>query len=72
MRTAIKHDKRGNALDCFGPLFGEAWTQKPLDLMSDQIKGLAATGLLNPRGMKPSEIQALAAAVMAYVVDNEI
>ena len=60
-----------SANDLLAPLFGEAWTQRPLDLLSDPIKELASAGMLNPRSLKSSEVQALAAAVMAYIVEKE-
>ena len=70
MTTSMNGATLVKGTEWLGPLFGEAWAEQPLDLFSDRIKGLAATGLLNPRGLTSGETQALAAAVMAYVVAN--
>ena len=70
MTTAVRPKDGGEPLDWFGPLFGRAWDRKPLDLTSDRVKTLAATGLLNPRSLKQAEIQELAAAVLAHLAAN--
>ena len=70
MTTSMDGGTLAKGTEWLGPLFGEAWAEQPLDLFCDRIKGLAATGLLNPRSLASGEIQALAAAVMAYVVAN--
>jgi hypothetical protein len=71
MRTARNREDQGKGADWLAPLFGEAWAQQPLDLFSDRVKSLAATGLLNPRSLSADEIQALAASVMSFVVNND-